>query len=61
MDVLKVAFFTVKVRGTVFTGMTPCFTHSGTTQLFSTHHSFQLALAHVILDACEARACSVVC
>ena len=58
--VLQESFITIKSLRTVFTRMAPSLTNGGTTQLFGAHHSWKLALAHIMLHFGKARPCPVV-
>jgi hypothetical protein len=55
VQVLEEAVVAVQLVGTVLAGVAPRAPHRGAAQLLGAHHAGQLALAHVVADAHEAR------
>jgi hypothetical protein len=60
VQVLEEAVVAVQLVGTVLAGVAPRASHRRAAQLLGAHHAGQLALAHVVADAHEARTRPVV-
>ena len=61
VDVLEESFVAVEFGRALLARMTPSFADRGAAELFSADHSLQLALAHVIADASETWARTIIC